>query len=247
MLLPTAMEGRSSGIRYTFFQTYFRRLMKPRQMDFEYTFWLMLQLVISPKTVYRHVSYHKQTKNQWARDDPAFVLIQCLLLLGVGVAYCVAFGQGFFESILKILMAVVIDYFLIGFAVATLSWFLANRFLRKSNYQTYHVEQQVEWFYAFDVHCNSFFPLFLVLYVLQFLMIPLLLWKSFFSGVVSSALYVVGLGYYHYMNFLGYSTLPFVQHAEVFLWPIAVIFLSLPFSILFGFNPARYTLGIYFG
>jgi hypothetical protein len=30
--------------------TYFRRLLKPRQMDLEHTFWLMLQLCVSPKT-----------------------------------------------------------------------------------------------------------------------------------------------------------------------------------------------------
>lgn len=32
----------------------------------------LLQLVVSPKTAYRHVSYHKQTRDQWSRDDPAF-------------------------------------------------------------------------------------------------------------------------------------------------------------------------------
>ena len=85
-----------------------------------YTFWLMQQLCISPKTAcgplpatgcftlvcpalspwplldsrvsghrrYRHTSYHKQTKNQWARDDPAFVVICCLLLAVAAAAYC---------------------------------------------------------------------------------------------------------------------------------------------------------------
>lgn len=30
-----------------------------------------------------------------------------------------------------------------------------------------YVEQRVEWQFAFDIHCNSFFILFLFLYVLQ--------------------------------------------------------------------------------
>ncbi|GKD00343.1 UNC-50 family protein, partial [Tanacetum coccineum] len=39
---------------------------------------------------YQHTKYHKQTKNQWARDDPAFIVI-CILLLAVSaVAYSVA-------------------------------------------------------------------------------------------------------------------------------------------------------------
>ena len=39
---------------------------------------------------------------------------------------------------------------------------------------------QVEWMYAFDIHCNSFFPLFLLLYVLQFFLLPFLLNGPFF-------------------------------------------------------------------
>lgn len=38
---------------------------------------------------YRHTSYQKQTKNQWARDDPAFVVVCCVLLAGASAAYCV--------------------------------------------------------------------------------------------------------------------------------------------------------------
>lgn len=30
-----------------------------------------------------------------------------------------------------------------------------------------YVEQRVEWQFAFDIHCNSFFIMFLFLYVLQ--------------------------------------------------------------------------------
>ena len=41
---------------------------------------------------YRHTSYHKQTKNQWARDDPAFVVICCLLLTIAAAAYCATCG-----------------------------------------------------------------------------------------------------------------------------------------------------------
>ena len=86
--------------------------------------------------------------------------------------------------------------------------------------------------YAFDVHCNSYFPLFLKLYggpipkclgtemcspdlstsrhpiahaVLQYFLCPLLLRPGFISTVLSNALYGVSLSYYHYTQFLGYS------------------------------------------
>lgn len=51
--------------------------------------------------------------------------------------------------------------------------------------------------------------------VLQFLVSPLLLWKSFLSATVSYALYAAALSYYHYLNFLGFSALPFLERTEV--------------------------------
>ena len=86
------------------------------------------------------------------------------------------------------------------------------------------VEQEVEWLYAFDVHCNSFFLLFLVVYVIQvvstlcnfcgfsmmssfekqFFSLPILLSNSFVSLVLSNLLYGVGFGAYYYVTFEGY-------------------------------------------
>lgn len=83
--------------------------------------------------------------------------------------------------------------------------------------------------------------------VLQFILSPLLIWKSFFSAILSNIIYLTAFGYYHYMSFLGYSALPFLEHTEVFLWPIAMLLLSIPFSLLFGFNPSCFTLALYFG
>eukprot|EP00171_Calliarthron_tuberculosum_P011481 IDg11481t1 len=47
---------------------YVRRLFQYPQMDIDYTLWQMLYLCVSPSRVYRTTKYHKQTKNQWARD-----------------------------------------------------------------------------------------------------------------------------------------------------------------------------------
>lgn len=40
--------------------------------------------------------------------------------------------------------------------------------------------------YAFDVHCNAFFPMFLLLYVLQLALCPVLLMQAFFARVLSA-------------------------------------------------------------
>ena len=81
----------------------------------------------------------------------------------------------------------------------------------------------------------------------QYFLTPILLWRSFVGGLLSSLLYIFSFGYYHYMNFLGYSALPFLDHTEAFLWPVPLLVLSLPFVILTGFNPTRTVLRIFFG
>ena len=96
---------------------------------------------------------------------------------------------------MTILSAVLIDFLGLGFAIATAGWFISNHFLRKKA-QAHQVEQHVEWLYAFDVHCNSYFPLFLSLYVLQLILSPLLLLNSFLASALSVALYAASLGYY---------------------------------------------------
>lgn len=80
----------------------------------------------------------------------------------------------------------------------------------------------------------------------QFFLSPILLWKSVFSAIISSLLYVSAVSYYHYMNFLGYSALPFLEHTELFMWPVPVCVLLLPFLLLVGLNPSRLLLGLFF-
>lgn len=61
---------------------YLRRLFHFRQMDFEFALWQMLYLFTSPQRVYRNFHYRKQTKDQWARDDPAFLVLLSIWLCG---------------------------------------------------------------------------------------------------------------------------------------------------------------------
>lgn len=56
-------------------QRYLRRLIKIKQMDFEYALWQMLYLFVAPQKVFRNFGYRKETKSQFARDDPAFLLL----------------------------------------------------------------------------------------------------------------------------------------------------------------------------
>ena len=81
----------------------------------------------------------------------------------------------------------------------------------------------------------------------QFFLSPLLLAHGPLSVVLSNLLYAASLAYYHYTQFLGYSALPFLERTELFLYPIGLLLVATPFSMLAGFNPSRFTLGLYFG
>uniref|UniRef100_A0A915E182 Unc-50-like protein n=1 Tax=Ditylenchus dipsaci TaxID=166011 RepID=A0A915E182_9BILA len=74
---------------------YFRRLVHIKQMDFEFAAWQMLYLLIHPQKVYRNFMYRKRTKDQWARDDPAFLLLLAASLSGSSVLFALALNLSF--------------------------------------------------------------------------------------------------------------------------------------------------------
>nr|KAJ0197065.1 hypothetical protein LSAT_V11C700375880 [Lactuca sativa] len=181
-MLPTSSKGRMPSRPNPILPQYLRRIVKWQQMDIEYTFWQMLHLCTSPKVVYQHTKYHKQTKNQWARDDPAFIVI-CILLLAVSaVAYSAAYDHSTGHAVFVVLSVTCVHFLLAGAIVATFCWL-----------------------YAFDVHCNSFFPMFIVLYVIHFFISPLLVAHGFVPLLLSNLIFTVAISYYHYLNFLGYD------------------------------------------
>jgi UNC-50 family len=75
-----------------------------------------------------------------------------------------------------------VDFALVGLFIATSAWFLAKRFLKgrrtvgvSSDVISGVGGEELEFGYCFDVHCNAFFPVFVLLYVVQYLMMPLLI------------------------------------------------------------------------
>uniref|UniRef100_A0A7S0NED4 UNC-50 family protein n=1 Tax=Hanusia phi TaxID=3032 RepID=A0A7S0NED4_9CRYP len=242
-MLPTPGLYRHRG---GFIPDYLRRAIKYSQMDLENASWQMVTLCIDPKRVYKHTCFHKQTKNQWARDDPGFTVLCIFFLLVAAVAYTIAFrvtNPGAFIRL--VLGAVCFDFLFVGALLATLTWAVANKYLRV---RTLHsVEQKVEWLYAFDIHCNAFFPLFLMLYVLQFFLLPILLKGGFFATLVSNSLFLLAFGYYHYITFLGYQALPFLENSVYFLYPVALLLVGYIFSLIFNINCTVFALGLYFG
>jgi hypothetical protein len=230
---------------------YLSRLTDFQQMDIQSALEQM-KIILSthPHVVYKTAYYRKQTKNHWARDDPAFVALQFLLLLISCIACTISFREPLMGGVAFLLYSVLFNWLGAGAIVATLGREVANRYLtdHKSNS---HVRQSVEWLYAFDIHCNAFFPVYVLLYGVQFFLLPLVLGKSLFALVVSNTLYAAGFAWYWYITHLGYRALPFLSQTEVFLFPIAAVALvyvlnlvGYPFGL--GWNASRIMAHIYF-
>jgi hypothetical protein len=227
---------------------YLRRLIHYPQMDIEYTLWQMFQLCFNPKKVYNTTRYRKQTKNQWARDDPAFVALTIFFLAMASLSYAIAFHGWNFGTILKlVLWSIFVEYLVVGIVIATLGWWLSNKYLRVNGGSVYNVEQTVEWLYAFDIHCNSFFPLYVLIYVVQFFLIFVLTRESFVATFCANTLYLISFSYYHYITFLGYTALPFLHKTVYFLYPIGLLLLGYFATLFFNFNCTIFVMNIYFG
>ena len=222
-------------------------MVKFKHMDFDCAVWQLLLLCIDPGRTYRTMLYHSRTKHQWARDDPAFVVVLLYMLCATVVAWSVALdAHGSSAATLKLVVyAVVVDFLCVGALLATVGWWVGNHYMRSAA-----AKEAVEWRYAFDVHCNAFVPLFLLLHGVQLLLLPLLLRPGTLAAVASNALYALACSAYHYISFLGYSELPFLQRCEYMLYPIGLVvagfLLSLPLAVLEGFNCSALTLSLYF-
>lgn len=146
-------------------QQYLQRMTDLQQMDLQSAIDQMRTLLsLYPQPVYKMAYYRKQTKNHWARDDPAFAFLQVLMIVASSIAYALAFRVGSLSSIIGfVLKSVLINWLGVGVIVASLGRLVANQHLMMAERSSSHVKQNVEWLYAFDVHCNSFIPLFVIL------------------------------------------------------------------------------------
>lgn len=211
---------------------FLKRLMDYQQMDFEAAFDDMIALVSTkPQQVYVMAKFRKHTKNHWARDDPAFAAVQIFFLFVCSVSYAITFrlGPSVTSFIFVILRTVFLEWLMAGVIMATLCRYIANTYLRVNN-RTHSVIQTVEWRYAFDIHCNSFFVFFLFTYILQFFLLPMIGNRSLAAMIFANAFYVIACTCYFYITHLGYRALPYLTRTEVFFYPTL---LSLGMFLLF--------------
>jgi hypothetical protein len=100
--------------------------------------------------------------------------------------------------------------------------------------------------YAFDIHANSFFPLFLQLYVAQLVLAPVVTRSNWVCLWVGNTLYLAAFVQYTYVTYLGYAALPFIVRGELLLFPVAVFATFYVVSLL-GLNLSHVILEFLFG
>ncbi|KAG8940686.1 hypothetical protein FRC00_012861, partial [Tulasnella sp. 408] len=105
----------------------------------------------------------------------------------------------------------------------------------------YTVEEsnKVEWAYAFDVHTNAFFPLYLSLYLAQLFLAPVITKDNWVCLWVGNSLYLASLAQYTYITYLGFNALPFLVRSELLLFPLLPLFVGYLISLL-GFNVSKH-------
>src|SRR5690606_19888689 len=68
-----------------------------------------------------------ETKNQWARDDPAFMVVLVAFLAVACIAYGLAFGiKSVFAYIWLVLFTITVDWLLPGIVIASVACWIAN-------------------------------------------------------------------------------------------------------------------------
>jgi len=215
-------------------------------MDFELAAWNLTYLCIRPRLVYKQLFYHKQTKNIWARDDPATVILVILALALSAIGWGIYYQRSPFGVAYLAILMVLRDFLGVGIIMATAVWLLSKVFLVPPDSASHEIGSSLEWNYAFDVHTNSFFPLYLSLYLVQLFLAPLITRDRWVCLWLGNTLYLVAFAQYTYITYLGVNALPFLIRSELLLFPLVPLILLYVVSLL-GFNVSSAVLNMYFG
>jgi hypothetical protein len=235
----------------TLLKQYSRRLLKPKSLDFRLATSQMLELCYNPSNVFRLAKARNSIKGHYARDDPAFFMILSAMVLAVSFSYSLAFHSSF--SIMRYLGLIsymyLIDFLLIGLFVTTGLWYISNKYFIRvvedgsMSYSSSTLNNMfdtldgnngtMEWLYCFDIHCNAFFPLFLIVYVVNFFLLPIhmSLGHSWIGVLLGNTSIALGLSAYIYVTFRGFIDLPFTIQPKIvnymFVYPMLFVWIGI--------------------
>lgn len=220
---------------------YMRKMFKFDQMDFQFAAWQMFYLFVSPQKLIKLFRARKFSKSQYARDDPAFLVLFAAVLCVTST--CLAYfglGLSIGKFFLFLLYVIFVDCLGVGLMIATFFWFITNTFMKqKSN------PQDVEWAYCFDIHLNAFFPPLVILHFIQLFFESTICRGHFFGLLIGNSFWLSACVYYFYITFLGYNALQILENLKYFLVPIPCVFIVYILSLCINWNVTEMVWAIY--
>ncbi|XP_065202473.1 protein unc-50 homolog [Planococcus citri] len=233
--LPIPITRRTCSTAAVKLYRYLRKLFNFNQMDFEFASWQMMYLFVNPHKVYRNFQYRNVTKSQFARDDPAFLVLLAAVLFGSSIGFAMLLRLDMLGFLKFFLYFVLVDCIAIGIFISTCLWFITNKYMVKQSWLGYNVE----WGYAFDVHLNAFTPL-VVISHMNLLFIHHIFGRGnqylFIVRFLANSAWLTATSFYIYITFLGYKYLPFLRGAESLLLLIVFAFFVYLIVMITGGN-----------
>lgn len=125
-------------------------------VDRESSLWQLTHIITQPSAVHRLIRTHRHTRGKWGRGDVAFLFLESLCVLGIGVLHFILFSIHTRKQFLKSILSFVAgDYLLAGVILSTICFIVLNKWGRTPP-TTHSAEQEVEWKYCLDVFCLAY-------------------------------------------------------------------------------------------
>jgi hypothetical protein len=187
--------------------------LKFSHLDFELAVWEMTSLLAHPTRVFKPSSH-----NHRRRTDPSFTYLLGFFMLLTGLGWGFAYGA----SVIQVTLVFVLVHFLLAaVGVAGVMYLLVGRLLgpggvrglptfwgrkrQRGLFAQGEGAEGLEFGYCFDVAIRAFFPVWVFLYVVQFVLMPVIAREYWLSLVMGNTLYLAAGAYYTVITFLGYN------------------------------------------
>lgn len=231
--LPVTQTDRINKLK-----KFFRKVVKFNQMDFQFASWQICYLFMAPQKLSKIFRARKQSKSQYARDDPAFLVFCISILLLESVVFGISFKLTFYKYLKFLFIFILCNFLGIGCIITTFIWSLTNTIL---NFGGNHIE----WGYSFDIHINA---LFVPLVFHQLMQIVYYFWSNnypYLIMILGNTIYGLSAIYYNYITFLGYNIINPLESSKLLLAPIPWILLFYILFIIFNINIAGLLFYLY--
>ena len=185
---------------------------------------------------FNHILTVKQKRETHGTDPirPFTYLLSFFLLL-TSFAWSLAYTPAF-SSVIKLALMFVFVHFLAGsLVVSTIAYFLVGRLLgpgvaglpgRRRQQGLFGPPggtkgaEALEFGYCFDVSIRAFFPPYVLLYIIQYILMPAINHSNRVSMFFANLLYLAAGIYWSLIIFLGYNALHFLHHTQLLLSPM---------------------------